>query len=96
MLSDELAPGAVAATGCWRHLMAVEHSADGQVGAPVAELEELALDAAVAPPAVVGRQLAHSGSGRSFADVVQTSEDRPGDHLPGDRTTAGHRSLQTE
>ena len=42
VLADELAPGAVAATGCWRRLMAVEYSADGQVGAPVAELEELA------------------------------------------------------
>ena len=51
------------------------------------------------PSVVVRAALAanvESGSGSSFEDVVQTPEDRPRDQLPGDRTMAGHRSLQTE
>ena len=50
MLANEFMPGALAAARRRRYAVAMEHSADGQVGAPVAELEELTLDAAIAPP----------------------------------------------
>ncbi len=49
VLADELAPGALAAAWSGLYAMTPEHSADGQVGALVAELEQLALDATVAP-----------------------------------------------
>ena len=50
VLANEFAPGALASARRWRYAVATEHSADGQVGAAVAELEELALNAAIAPP----------------------------------------------
>jgi hypothetical protein len=53
VLADELAPGTLAAAwGRWR-AVAAEHLADGEVGAAVAESEEFALDAAVAPVRVL-------------------------------------------
>ncbi len=50
VLANEFAPAALAAARRWRYAVATEHSADGQVGAAVAELEELALNAAITPP----------------------------------------------
>jgi hypothetical protein len=49
VLADELAPGVLAAARSGLYPMTPEHSADGQVGALVAELEQLALDATVSP-----------------------------------------------
>jgi len=43
MVANEFAPDALASARCWRYAVAKEHSADGQVGAAVAELDELAL-----------------------------------------------------
>jgi hypothetical protein len=53
VLADELAPGPLAASGCRRQAMAAEYLADGQVGPPVAELEQLTLDASIAPAGVL-------------------------------------------
>jgi hypothetical protein len=44
---------------------------------------------------LVGRQ-SRLGSGGSLVDMVQTSEDRPRDRLPFNRTMTRHRSLKTE
>jgi hypothetical protein len=41
--------------GCGRYAQALEHAVDGRGGYPVAELEQLALDPAVAPTAVLLR-----------------------------------------
>src|SRR5215472_4801518 len=53
VLADELAPGALAATGSRRQVVATEHLADGEVGASITELEQLARDATVAPAFVL-------------------------------------------
>ena len=55
VLADEFAPGALAAARRRRQAMATEHLAHGEMGAAVAELEQLALDAAVAPPRALTR-----------------------------------------
>jgi hypothetical protein len=53
VLMDELAPGALPAPWCRLEAIPAEHSTNGQVGATRAELEELALDAAIAPARVL-------------------------------------------
>jgi hypothetical protein len=52
--------------------------------------------AVVAQLGVVGRQKSESLSGSSFVDVVQAVEDRPNDHIPGDRPLARDRGLQLQ
>src|SRR5262249_25312057 len=57
VLADELAPGALAALGSRRQVVATEHLADGEVGALVPKLQQLARDATVAPACVLSCQL---------------------------------------
>jgi hypothetical protein len=45
----ELPPGALAAPRRWRQAMAAQHSANGQVGAAMTQLQQLTLDSAIAP-----------------------------------------------
>jgi hypothetical protein len=52
MLADELVPGALAAAWSREQAVAAEDLADGEVRAAMAEAEEFALDAAVAPARV--------------------------------------------
>jgi hypothetical protein len=56
VLANEVAPRALASPWSWRQIVTAEHLADGEVGAAVAELEELALDAAIAPARVLPGQ----------------------------------------
>jgi hypothetical protein len=53
VLANELAPGALASPRSWRQTVSAEHLADGEVGAAVAELDELAVDTAIAPARVL-------------------------------------------
>jgi hypothetical protein len=53
VLPDELAPGAMTASGSREQVMAAEDLADGDVGAAVAEPEQFTLDATVAPAGVL-------------------------------------------
>ena len=50
VLTNEFTPGTLASARRWQGGVATEHSTDGHVGAAVAELEELALNAAIASP----------------------------------------------
>src|SRR5215472_16870661 len=57
VLAHELAPGALAAARSRRQVVATKHLADGEVGASVTELKQLACDAAVAPTFVLPGEL---------------------------------------
>ena len=56
MLADELGPGALAAPRRRRQAMAAQHSANGQVGATMAQLQQLTLDPAIAPARILPGQ----------------------------------------
>src|SRR6266700_2242351 len=53
---EKLRPGQTIAARCWRNAMTAQDAADGGRRDPVAELEELALDAAIAPTWVLAAQ----------------------------------------
>jgi len=53
VLADELAPGPLAAARCRLQAMASEHLAHGEMGTPVAQLEQLPNDPSVAPTLVL-------------------------------------------
>src|SRR5262249_2472916 len=67
VLTNELAPGALASPRCWLQAMAAEHLADGEVGTAVAQFAQLAHDPPVAPTFVFPRQLEN--------EVVQLAPD---------------------
>jgi hypothetical protein len=53
VLADELAPGALAAPRRRRQAMAAQHSANGEVGTAMTQLQQLTLDAAIAPARIL-------------------------------------------
>ena len=56
MSIEELRPGWALPTRCWRNAMAAKDAANGGRGDLVAELEQFALDAAVAPTRILTPQ----------------------------------------
>jgi hypothetical protein len=76
MLANELAPGALAVSRSREQVVAAADLADGEVGATVAESEQFALDAAVAPSGVLASEaedeLVELGRSRSLATRTST------------------------
>jgi hypothetical protein len=87
VLTNELLPGAEAATRGGHQIMTTENAANGDMGAAIAELQQLALNATVAParvlPSQAHDQLVKLARGRKLpAWALTKGRPFPADNFP--------------